>query len=168
MRITNEQINFLKKNVKDRTVKDLTDMFNAYFKTNMSEGSIKHYKRVLGLKSGLKMQFKKGYIPHNKKSIGSEFISDGYTFIKVEEPNTWVLKHRHIWESVNGKVPEGYCVIFADGNRSNFNIDNLILVEIKDKLVMKNLHLFSNNKELTTTGILTAKLINKCSEIKNR
>ena len=74
--------------------------------------------------------FKKGDIPSNKKPIGSErIIKDGYTEIKVAEPNKWESpKHRVIWEKVNGKISKGYALVFADGNKQNFGLDNLILV----------------------------------------
>ncbi len=67
-----------------------------------------------------------------------------------------------------GIIPNGYSVIFADGNKENFDIDNLLLVEVKDKLVAKNKHLLFEDRELTKTGLLIAKLINKVSEVKER
>ena len=51
--------------------------------------------------------------------------SNGYIYIKVAQPQTWVLKHYLIWEAANGLVPDGHLVYFIDGDRSNFNLDNL-------------------------------------------
>lgn len=112
--------------------------------------------------------FKKGQTPHNKKQIGDEFTAkNGYVYIKIEEPNKWVQKQRYIWEKYHGEIPKGYSIIFLDQNKTNFNINNLMMVRSKDKLVAKNKKLFSNDKELTKTGIYVAQLINKTYEIQN-
>ena len=62
----------------------------------------------------------------------------------------------------NKKVLKGQSVVFLDQDKTNFNIDNLMCLDNRDKLVMKNKHLFTTNKDLTKTGILIAKLSNKC------
>ena len=54
----------------------------------------------------------------------------------------------------------------GDGNKENCDLSNLILVENKDKLTAKNMHLLSSNYEVTKTGLLTAKLINTVSQRK--
>ena len=73
--------------------------------------------------------FKKGHVPVNHKPVGYERITrDGYVEVKVAEPNKFVLKHRLIWEQVNGLIPEGYNVQFRDGNRQNFSLENLYLI----------------------------------------
>lgn len=79
-----------------------------------------------------KTQFKKGHVPHNYVPVGYERITrDGYAEIKVRDADdsakNFVLKHRLIWEKVNGPVPAGMMVKFKDGNRSNIHIDNLYL-----------------------------------------
>ena len=55
--------------------------------------------------------FKKGQTPVNHRDVGSERVNvDGYLEIKVAEPNRWRLKHRVIWEQVNGAIPKGFNV----------------------------------------------------------
>lgn len=49
-------------------------------------------------------------------------------FIKVAEPNVWVLLARHVWEQVNGPIPRGLGVHHKDENKLNDAIDNLELV----------------------------------------
>lgn len=127
------------------------------------------YMSKIGQKNSKKTQFKKGNKPHNWLPVGSEWTdsNEGYKWIKVAEPNDWQLKHRYIYEQHYGKIPKGYCVIFLDQDKTNFNLDNLELVRIKDKLTAKNKGLLSTDKEVTKTGIMTAKLINKTYEVKN-
>ena len=108
-----------------------------------------------------KSWFKKGHTPKNHKPVGSERIGnrDGYTMIKVAEPNVWKLKHKFVWEQKNGKVPKGYIVTFLDGNRQNFNLNNLALISQAENAIMEKYKLRSKNPEFTKTGILISKVI---------
>lgn len=113
--------------------------------------------------------FKKGHRPLNYRPVGSERITvDGYTEIKIKEPNVWVGKHRYIYEKHYGKIPEGYNVMFADKNKQNFDIDNLILVSKHEDLIMNSKKLLYNDKELTKSGHLVAKVISKTRGLKNK
>lgn len=58
-------------------------------------------------------------------------------------------------------------MIFLDQNKNNFDLDNLKLIKIKDKMTACSYGLFSKDKNATEMGILTAQLINKTKEIKN-
>lgn len=74
--------------------------------------------------------FQKGHIPANYRPVGSERVNaDGYIEVKVADPNKWKLKHRVVWESVNGKIPKGSIIIFRDNDKSNTDIDNLLLIK---------------------------------------
>ena len=115
-----------------------------------------------------KTTFKKGNKPLNYRPIGSERINvDGYTEIKVEEPDKWDLKHRIIYAEHNGPIPKGYKVIFADGNKLNLEIDNLILVSNAEELIMNRNRLIFDDKELTKTGANIAKVIDKTNKLKS-
>lgn len=77
-------------------------------------------------------QFKRGQLPHNTKYLGHERVSkDGYVEISVAETNPhtgferrYVLKHKHLWEQVNGPVPEGMFLKCLDSNRQNTDPSN--------------------------------------------
>lgn len=164
---TLEEEKFIRENYKGKLAKELCDMLHEKFGKEVSELQINNYKRHYNLKSGTRGKggFKKGEIPKNTKSIGAERVnSDGYTRIKVAEPNVWRLKHRVIWEQHNGKIPKGYCIVFANQDKTDIRIENLILVRNKDKLVAKNRGLLATNEDLTKTGLLVAKLINRTKE----
>lgn len=189
-----EHINFLKENVNGITLKELTNKFNKKFNMKASESSISNLKSKYGLRSGIvggrfekghvpnnkgkhmtleqyrkckSTMFKKGNIPFNYKPIGSERIDrDGYTYIKVAEPNKWKLKHRLLWENNNGPIPEKHKLIFADGNRQNICLDNLILVSYAEAFIMNQKKLIKKDKYLTKTGATVAKVLDKVNKRK--
>lgn len=82
---------------------------------------------------GKETRFKRGNCPHNRRPIGSERLDkDGYLYRKVSDTRVkridWRAVHVIEWERANGPLPKGKFVIFADGNRSNFEPSNLIAV----------------------------------------
>lgn len=83
--------------------------------------------------------FKKGQSPVNHREVGSERINvDGYIEIKVAEPNRWRLKHRVIWEQVNGAIPKGFNVQFKNHNRKDCRIENLYLISKAEQMAKEN------------------------------
>ena len=78
--------------------------------------------------------FKKGNVPSNRRIIGSERVGkDGYILIKVQDgklKRNWMPKHRYLYEQEYGKIPEGYKLIFADGNKLNFAVISDMLEEL--------------------------------------
>lgn len=166
---TIEQEQFVKKNVFGKTSEELTKLVNQRFNLNLTIKQIQYYKKFHKLKSGVVTKFQNGQVSYNKRPVGSEFIStDGYTYIKVAEPDIWQHKQIYIYEQNYGKIPKGYSVMFLDQDKTNFDLDNLILVENKDKLTAKNRKLVFEDKESTKTGILIARLINEASNKKRR
>lgn len=116
------------------------------------------------IENSKKTRFKKGHEGYGGKKIGSEKKDkDGYTLIKVGKRN-WELKHRYIWEREFGEIPNNSVIIFADKNRNNVSLDNLLMITRGEMLVMNTKKLFFENKELTKTGIAMANLYMKLSE----
>ena len=122
-------------------------------------------KGLKGYMGANKTSFKKGTIPPNYKPVGTErFAKDGYIEVKVKDPNVWELKHRYIYKKHHGEIPNGYNVIFADKNISNFDIDNLILVSKAEMLILNKNKLIFEDKDFTKVGVNIAKLINKTKQ----
>lgn len=152
----------------------------AYIKNNhlntgrtgrFEKGRVSHNKGKKGVYAPgcEKSWFSKGHVPHNHKPVGSESLSqDGYWRVKVAEPKKWRLKHLVIWEQSNGPVPNGHCVIFLDGNKSNLDIENLKLVRKKDLARMNQNGLFSDIPEITEAGAHMAKLLSVIGEVKRK
>ena len=113
--------------------------------------------------------FKKGHIPANYRPVGSERVNaDGYIEVKVADPNKWKLKHRVVWESVNGKIPKGYIIIFRDNDKSNTDINNLLLIKRGTHAVLNHTGLCECSGEFKETAICIAELKAATSRAKNR
>lgn len=173
---TNEdRVSNIKANLKRRKGIDLTTgINNGCFKKGIAPVNKgkkwDEYMSKEGQEKSKKTCFKKGNIPPNRSEVGQERITqDGYTEVKIQDGalnKNWILKHRYIYEQHYGKIPEGYNVMFADKNRQNFDIDNLILVSKHEDLIMNNKKLIYEDKELTKTGHLVAKVIAKTTKLK--
>lgn len=118
-----------------------------------------------------KTWFASGHQPINTDPIGTEkMLADGYIWVKVDnQPNVkkiinWKQKHRLLWEIENGPIPEGSRLLFADGNRENITLNNLILVTKAESLIMNKRGLIKDDPELTKTGALVAKVLDTASK----
>ena len=112
--------------------------------------------------------FKKGDKPSNYKPVGSTRIgSDGYRYIKIANPDKWIPYHRILWEKAHGeKLKDDEAVIFADGDKSNFDIDNLVKINKGNLLFLNNKGLIFEDKELTKAGVVVSKLNEEISKRK--
>lgn len=172
---TKEQIQFLKNNVKLPNFL-VTEMFNEKFKTSLTVRKIYSAKSRHGINGctiyGSKYitGFQKGNIPPKIKPLGSERINQGYTSVKVTEhkKENYKAKSRVVWEQHNGEIPKGYNIIFLDGNRQNCDIENLEMVSKSINATLNSSKLRTNDKNLTKTGIVLAKLIQKINKVKNK
>lgn len=197
-RYSEEQKKFIIDNNYGKYSKELAEMFNQQFDTNITANEIAYFRRNHKLNSGLTGQFQKGHVSHNKgkkqseymtkeaiertkatrfkkgnrpsnyRPVGSERITkDGYIEVKVADPNKWETKNKIVYKQHFGDIPKGYKVIYADGNKLNNDINNLILVSNSELLIANRNHLIYNNKELTESGILISKVIDKTNKVKN-
>ena len=189
---TKEEIAYLKEITPGHHYKEILDLMNEKFEYQFGlkqvVGAIKRYnlktgftgcfvkgsepwnKGKRGYMGANKTSFKKGMIPKNHKSIGTERVDnrEGYIKIKIKEPNKWELKHKFIYESHYGKIEKGNVVIFLDGNKNNFDINNLACVSRQELLMLNKHRLNSENAEITKVGISLAKLMSKSSEVKKK
>ena len=143
-----EEVQFIVDNIKGRRTKDLQILVNQTFNKNYTFNQVEGFKSRNNLKNGLdskgqtpwnkgkagwspkgseRTRFQKGQVSVNHRPVGSERKqADGYTMVKVEEPSTWELKHRLIYEECHGeKLSKDDVIVFVDGDKNNFDIKNL-------------------------------------------
>jgi hypothetical protein len=174
---TAAEIRFLEKKVAGRSYAELTELFNRRFGLSITVNRLASTLKRLNLTNGRDGRFPPGQIPHNKgkkgycapgsekgwfepkqmphnwRPVGTEIIDlYGYVKVKTRNPKTWKFKHRLIWEAAHGKIPRGHIVIFADGNKMNFDPDNLLLVSRAEHAVMNQQALRSADGDLTLAG----------------
>jgi hypothetical protein len=165
-RYTSEEIEFLKREIKSHSYAELARLFNERFGLELSIDQIRAKIEYLGLKNGKGQHhgmrppytaFKKGNISWNFRPIGAEKIKqDGYVYVKVGRQ--WIHKNRLIWEKAHGPIPKGHAIIFADGNKLNLVLNNLLMVSYAERAVMNRMGLISSDPELTKAGLLVARL----------
>ena len=113
-------------------VQDVIDAFEEEFGVRLSRGQVSLFRAEYGLSRRVSHGGGRPRVP-----VGTERKCKGYTVVKVAEEaivpqskDNWKLKHVHVWEiSHNRILPEGWMVLFADGDRENFDPDNLVAVE---------------------------------------
>jgi hypothetical protein len=182
-------IRFLKGIVKGRSYAEITGIFNKQFGFAISVNAMGSVLKTHNLKNGRDCRIRPGNVPFNKgrkgycspgsekgwftpgheplntMPLGSERINaDGYVEIKYSEEsgspkNRWKGKHVLIWEKANGPAPKGHAVIFADGNRRNFKLKNLVLVSRKELAVLNHANMLeSKNEDITKISVGIARL----------
>lgn len=192
MKYLKEHEKFLRKH-ETTPRKELAELFNTKFKTEISIRNLSQKCRKLGLIASNNGQFKKGSIPANKgtkgltkrnktsfgsgnrpmnaKRVGSVVTRKDkngrlYMRIKIAEPNKWQMLHVYIYENKHGKIPKGYCVIFKDKNTLNLRLDNLMVVS-RDELARLNQKYAHINESLKETALQVIKLSKEIKELKD-
>lgn len=190
-----EYVAFLKEYIPGHTEAEIRDAFRARYGVELSEGKIGNFKNRYGIKSGThggyffkgqiphnkgkKMppdiyekakptMFQKGHVPKNHKPVGSERINvDGYTEVKIAEPKKWVMKQRLVYEQIHGiKLKPGEVVIFLDGNKQNFEPDNLHKLTRSALARYNQDHLSTKNKDVSLAAARIAELKSITGELR--
>jgi hypothetical protein len=151
-----EIINFLKENAPGKSDKELAGLVSTRFGITVTTSRMKHVRCHLRINVHANRN-------RPEKPLYTETIAKrGFIFIKVpreeKQHNGWIPKHQRIWEQANGHIPPRHLVIFADGNKSNFALNNLLLVTRREFAFMNNSGLLSHNPEITKTAAALAKL----------
>lgn len=87
---------------------------------------------------------------------------DGMVMVRIEKG--WDYKQRVVWRKHHGEIPKGHYIIFLDGDRTNYDIENLACVSPRESSLIANYRLITNNQDLTKTGVDLVKLLVKIKE----
>jgi hypothetical protein len=87
--------------------------------------------------------------------VGTERENRGYRLVKTAS-GKWASKQSLIWEAANGPIPKGSRVIFADGNKSNLSLDNLMMVTQAELGYMNHAGIIGCGKEIMESAKLIA------------
>lgn len=149
---TDEQHQWIVDNQAGMSRRQLTTGFNSRFDMALRVTQLTSYCRRHGLKANS--------IIRNRKPIGTISNQGKWLCIKTANPSTWELLHHVQWESYHGKkVPDGFMVIFADGDNRNFARDNLVCVRDSISIIINHTNRANtDNPELNKLILLTESL----------
>lgn len=142
-------------------VKAVNEKFGLEYSYEQIRGLYRRNKLVSGTRGNNSGCYKKGNAPHNTLPVGS-VIKDTYGYWKrkvCDNPHEWVFLHREIWEEANGPIPKNSIVIFKDGNKDNYQLDNLMCITQRENQILNKKKLRSSDGEVTETAVLLARLI---------
>lgn len=178
-----EQVQFILENYKGKYNFELVELLKEKFGITVTTKTIKNFKTRNGLKSGVskglkgkkpwnaglkkgdprlkkleKNWFPKGFQSHYECDVGAESVKEGVVIIKQAD-GSWKRKSHIVWEQHHGRpVPKGCKIIQVDGNKQNFDIDNLILVDSAVLMRMNRQNRFNADADITKCGVLISQI----------
>lgn len=188
---TTEQRQFCVEQYQKLSVNELAEVFNRKFKTEKTTKQLRAFLKNQKIRSGRTGHFDKDHVPHNKgvkgwqsggrssethfkkgrsaanvRPIGSERTNvEGYIEVKVEEPNIWRAKQRVIYELALGPIPKGFNIRFKNGDKTNFDLDNLVAVSNSTNMYMTHNGYKDTNDELKETVFVMSELQSKVKRL---
>ena len=160
-----ELVAFIEKNRMQYTTLEMVELIKECFDKEITPKTLRKYYDRHNL--DFKKIYKRVDKNVNAKPILTESNPDknGLVRIKINKKQ-WVYKQRYIYETHYGKIPNDYMVIFLDGNKNNYDINNLCAVP---KEIARTLYVLARDekpldKELTKLGLLIAEVKEKTKE----
>lgn len=161
---TEEQKGWLVEHYPKYGAKKTASEFNRIFGQSRSEHSIKNIcvgKLGVQLNEEAFKRYRKEttdvLITYNKSkavevgTVGR--LTNGYYMVKMQD-GSWEYAGKRLYKDNVGEVPNGYQVIFLDGNKNNINLDNLAVVPVEYQALMNTHKLRSENPTITETAIV--------------
>lgn len=144
------------------------DAFQERFGIRLTADQVRGFRQARGIK--------KPGTRGKTKEVGAEILRDGYVYVKVSNTNCyrddWKPKTVIEWERANGRpLPEGYKVMFLDGDKTNYDPDNLYAVSKANSAHLGRLlgsgATYSNREELEAL-LAIGQLETAITDAKNR
>ena len=171
---TDEECEWLRKNICQYSYRELTKAFNKQFKRNLTFAAVEHKCARLGIDHGRKHTFEKG--KNNPCSItlpiGAECVSAGKVYVKVNDlpisngggklahggskygaGGNFVQKNRYVYEQHYGPIPKGYMIVSLVNDKNNFEPQNLYATTRGVNMMMCQNKWYTESRENTLTAI---------------
>lgn len=158
-----ELVQFIEDNRMKHNINKLCEMIHEEFGKEITTKTLRKYYHRHNL-DYKKIVYQK-WTCTNAKPVGTESPPDKNGLVRVKiNSKQWVYKQRYIYEQHYGKIPKGYKVVFLNGDKTDYRIENLTIAPSKDVLLVYGQELNSSNAEATKLGLQVARLINKAKE----
>jgi hypothetical protein len=163
---TKEFEDFVRKNVSKYKKEEFRLLLQDRYNIQLSSDALRRYLNKHHIK-GKYIDYKKNNVrDRGKCPVGAEQITKDGVFIKVAQPDKWRRKSRVMYEKYhNCKLDDNDYILFLNGDRNDFSKENLFKSTNQEKCYLHNWGISSKNKELTKTGILSARLYIKAKEV---
>lgn len=143
--------------------KKVSALFNEKFNKNKSHEAIKRFYTRRGLKRDFKKSpreansgcFKKGCRSHNEMNIGDEYVNPSSGFVLIKTRKGRIPKHHANWDD---EIPKGMMITFRDGDKSNCNKENLMMVSHASLLRFNQSYARISNSENRESLLLMAQI----------
>ena len=163
---SDEEIDFIKKYYPDNGPEKTAEMLNEIFDTSRTAYSV----RTLA-NGKLRLTVSGFFINELNKSNHEKMMaahvresgsvrkdtrkSDNRVYYKMKAADgRWKMAGIVIWEEANGPIPDGYRLIYLDGDNSNYSLDNLYLATFRVAYqVVTNKCYKTGNPEITKSLI---------------
>ena len=168
--VTSDMIDWLSENVPGKTFWNIRPVFNEKFNCAYTNSQLKGICNKRGIKSHtVGIQEKTRKLPINtERNFKKKCVGDT-VYVKIADEcfsangclalhgATWKEKQLIIWEQVHRIISDDCAIIFLDGNRFNFELDNLTIVTKLERRLLYINDLIADDKEITKAGIAIIK-----------
>jgi len=166
--LTSEQVEFLKEGIKTLPTRKLAETFTDAFGIYLCQTELRRVCEKYEIKNPRK--------EYSQLPIGYERYSEYYDCIVVKvsdvsvsgankkdyaklRQNNWKFKQNLIWEQTHGrKLGWREIVMFLDGDRTNYDPDNLYAVPMNVAGSIKRMDMMSEDAEINKTALMWGQL----------
>ena len=151
---TKEEDDFLTAFYPDHGVATTLTAFNNRFCYQISERALKHRVYDLGLRLSEKRYMEK------QIANGKAFCQKPRRDVGFINPETGMIKTADGWKRLSAllNVPKGYYAVHLDNDVTNNKKENIAIIPCATSMRMTKYKFWSENSEITKTGILCCEL----------
>lgn len=162
---TSEQVEFIRQAIQTMSTRECAKAFTEKFGESLGQTQLRRIMDRNGIKASVK---RNEFLP-----IGYERYSDYYKCMMVKvgdyhiskedsknqrsknRNSNWQLKQNYVWEKTNKtKIPKRWVVVFLDGNRMNYDPENLFAVPLQVAGTVEKFKMHSENPIIYKTALV--------------
>lgn len=169
-----EQIDFIRESIQEMSTRECARAFTEKFGEPLGQTQL---RRVMDRKCISASVKRNDCLP-----VGYERYSAYYDcmIVKVNDYHVqggnrkirnknWRLKQTVVWEHSTGKkLPKAWVVMFLDGDRMNYNPENLYAVPLHVAGLIEKMHMHSEDPEIYKTALIWGQLYFTLKEVNGR
>lgn len=163
-KVNNKLKEYLLEFAKDKTIDELLPLVNEKFNENYDRLHLQKY--IIRNRIPYKYSNPEKIRDMSSLPIGTERVKDrDRIYVKVAK-NKWIYKQRYIYEQYHKvKLTSNDFIVFLDGDKTNFNIDNLYKITRYEAAHLGNICAHSKSKDVRRVSIDVAKLMIKIKDL---